>query len=219
MNVRNEKIYSFLISLFMLIAANAQTKPSLPAGEYYLRGERETASGFKLNADSSFEFFFSYGALDRYGKGRWQTRNDTVIFNSGPKSAQDFKLLSATKGTAAKISVRLKEGNAALLPHFYCRIKGGGKEQEGMTDKNGFVSFKPQVVETIKIFFEFCPEKLSVFPVTAKGLHNFVFAPEPWLMDVFFQNFKLAFAPDGLRGGHPLLDKASFFYEKSNYKE
>jgi hypothetical protein len=36
-------------------------------GVYNLRGVMEMASGFKLNNDSSFEFYFSYGALDRYG--------------------------------------------------------------------------------------------------------------------------------------------------------
>jgi hypothetical protein len=28
-------------------------------GEYYLRGVMETASGFRFNADSTFDFFFS----------------------------------------------------------------------------------------------------------------------------------------------------------------
>ena len=51
-------------------------------GEYYLKGVRETASGFKLNADSTFEFFFSYGALDRMGSGTWQKQGDQIIFSS-----------------------------------------------------------------------------------------------------------------------------------------
>jgi hypothetical protein len=39
------------------------------AGIYNLEGVMETASGFKLNADSTFEFYFSYGALDSMVKG------------------------------------------------------------------------------------------------------------------------------------------------------
>ena len=42
------------------------------AGEYYLEGVMETASGFQLSADSGFQFFYSYGALDRFGKGKWK---------------------------------------------------------------------------------------------------------------------------------------------------
>lgn len=196
---------------------NAQTK--MPAaGEYYLRGEAETASGFKLNEDSSFQFFFSYGALDRYGKGHWQLVNDSLVLTSGPKPAQDFKLLSATAGTGSKIRLQVKESNTALLRHFFCRIKGGGQEQEGATDEKGVVVFKPQKVDAVEVLFEFCPEKVSVFHPTAKGLHNFVFSPEPWLMEVFFQNFRLTVDTAGLHGGHPLSDKASFFYERAGGK-
>jgi hypothetical protein len=72
--------FSFVLCILEI---NAQAKHSLLAGEYYLRGEPETASGFKLNEDSTFEFFFSYGALDRYGKGHWQVKDDSLVFNSG----------------------------------------------------------------------------------------------------------------------------------------
>lgn len=191
---------------------NAQTKA---AGEYYLRGQPETASGFKLNEDSSFQFFFSYGALDRYGKGHWQQRNDTLIFNSAQKPEKDFKLLSAKASHSREIVVQIKDVNTALLPHFYCRIKGGSAQQEALTDKNGFITFRPQQVDTLELFLEFCPEKVSVFSAAAKGLRRFMFTPEPWLMEVFFQDFRLAVDADGLHGGHPLSDKPSFFYEKA----
>ena len=41
------------------------------AGEYSLTGVMETASGIQLNKDSTFQFYFSYGALDREGQGKW----------------------------------------------------------------------------------------------------------------------------------------------------
>lgn len=218
MKAVTRKTCAILIFLFNHVVMNAQTKPS-PAGEYYLRGEAETASGFKLDKDSSFQFFFSYGALDRYGKGHWHVVNDTLLFNSGQKPARDFKLLSATPGTGPEIRLQIKGANTALLRHFYCRIKGGGRQQEGATDEKGMVAFKPQQMDTIEILFEFCPEKVSVFHTTAKGFHNFVFAPEPWLMEVFFQDFRLAVEPDGLHGAHPMSDKTSFFYERAGNKK
>ena len=48
---------------------NTPTIQSTVAGEYYLQGVMETASGFKLNEDSTFQFFFMYGAMDRVGEG------------------------------------------------------------------------------------------------------------------------------------------------------
>ena len=60
------------------------------AGAYYLQGVMETGSGFKLNKDSSFQFFYSYGALDRYGSGKWKLENHKIILNSKPYPGQRF---------------------------------------------------------------------------------------------------------------------------------
>ncbi|HZH67472.1 MAG TPA: hypothetical protein VEY10_21455 [Flavisolibacter sp.] len=193
----------------------AQTKVSSPAGEYYLRGVPETASGFKLNADSTFEFFFSYGALDRSGKGRWRVQNKAVIFNSGPKPPYDFALVKSTVSDTGKISISIKDENEQLLRYMHCKITGGGKEQEGTTDEKGGIEFTVQPIETIELFFEFCPEKKSVFTIPTKGHHTFEFSIEPWLMDVIFQNFRLTLTKEGLAGGHPLSGETSFRYDKS----
>src|SRR6476620_8502486 len=65
-------------------------------GVYNLRCVMEMASGFKLNNDSSFEFYFSYGALDRYGSGKWSMNNDNIVFTSKPSPGKDFKLAGST---------------------------------------------------------------------------------------------------------------------------
>jgi hypothetical protein len=44
------------------------------AGIYSLEGVMETSSAFQLNSDSGFEFYFSYGALDRHGSGKWSLK-------------------------------------------------------------------------------------------------------------------------------------------------
>lgn len=192
----------------------AQTKAATAIGEYYLTGAMETACGFKLNQDSTFQFFFSYGALDRFGEGSWSIKNNTIVFNSKPKTVQDFQLLNASGGKKEVITIQVKEINEMLSNHVYCKIKGGGKEQEGMTE-NGTIQFQPQLIETIELILEFCPEKKSVFTVASTGQHAFEFKPMPWLMEVQFQNFALSFTEEGLRGGHPLSEEKTFFYEKN----
>ena len=52
------------------------------AGIYHLQDVKSTASGFKFNADGSFLFFFTYGAIDRYGSGAWTIENDQVVLQS-----------------------------------------------------------------------------------------------------------------------------------------
>ena len=71
----------------------AQQKTNTAIGEYYLSGVMETASGFKLNPDSTFQFFFSYGALDRMGSGKWVAKANEVILDSKPRPLHDFALI------------------------------------------------------------------------------------------------------------------------------
>ncbi len=209
------KAWTFLLFFTCnILKLEAQTKVLSPVGEYYLRGVMETASGFKLNADRSFEFFFSYGALDRSGKGRWRLQNNTVVFNSGPKRSYDFALIKSSAGDTSKISISIKDENEQLLRYMHCKISGGGKEQEGAADEKGLIEFTAQPIETIGLSFEFCPEKKSVFTVESTDHHVFEFKPEPWLMDVFFENFRLTLTKDGLAGGHPLSDGTLFRYDK-----
>ena len=209
------KACTFLFFTLHLLKMEAQTVVASPVGEYYLRGVMETASGFKLNADSTFQFFFSYGALDRSGEGRWSVQHNTVVFNSKPKPAHDFALVKSGAGIAGKITIQIRGDNVMLLKYVHCKIKGGGKEQEGITNERGLVQFTAQPVDTIELIFEFCAEKKSVFTVQHKDHHYFEFAPEAWLMDVFFQDFRLSLTEDGLAGGHPLLAETSLHYEKT----
>jgi len=52
--------------------------PSALAGEYQLDGVMETGSGLLLRDDCSFEWYFSYGALDLGARGKWNRKDDEV---------------------------------------------------------------------------------------------------------------------------------------------
>lgn len=203
----------FFTTLFSVM--HAQTKTVSPVGNYYLQGVMETASGFRLNKDSSFQFFFSYGALDRYGEGKWKVKNNSIVFESRQKPAADFRLTKTNAGEKERISIQLKDMNPDLLHYVYCKIKGDGKEQEGTIDKDGRIAFALQPIDSIELVFEFCPEKKSILAVTSKEHHAFELVPEPWLMEIFFHNFSLQQTKNGLSGGHPLSNKIDFQYQKN----
>lgn len=206
---------TIILIFFMNTTSNAQNKTASIAGEYYLEGVMETASGFQLNADSSFQFFFSYGALDRYGKGKWSVKDNAVFFESTSKPANDFKHVQTSFAKTGETSIQMKNMHPLLLQRVYCIVKSGSKQMERMTDSQGLVSFNLKEVDTIELLLEFCPEKKSVFKVDAKSAQEFVFEPEPWLMEVFFHNFRLQLSENGLTGGHPLSDKTNFHYHKN----
>ena len=66
-------------------------------GECIIQNLREMASGFLLKADQTFQFFFTYGALNRFASGNWEQEGDKVIFNNR-KYPKRFTKLSVTKG-------------------------------------------------------------------------------------------------------------------------
>ena len=59
----------------------AQAAQASLAGEYHLDGVMETGSGLLLRDDGSFEWFFTYGALDLGARGKWKREGDTVVLD------------------------------------------------------------------------------------------------------------------------------------------
>jgi hypothetical protein len=58
-------------------ATAAHETTTLP-GEYHLEGVMETGSGLLLRDDGTFAWFFSYGALDLFAKGKWQRAGNGI---------------------------------------------------------------------------------------------------------------------------------------------
>lgn len=184
------------------------------SGEYYLKGVMETASGFKLNADSSFQFFFSYGALDRYGKGKWHLENDsTIIFNSEKRPPLDFKIINSERNNDGFISIKIDNENTGLLRYVMGFIKTKSGNFPFEMDEDGMAKVKILQADSINLIFSLCPDRYSVFPVGSND-NSFEFEFEPWIADVFFENFQLSYTANSLTGKHPLLDGAVYTYQK-----
>src|SRR5579885_3016638 len=107
---RMKKIFLSIL-IFVIFYLPMQAQISSPVGEYYLTGVMETASGFKLNEDSTFQFFFSYGALDRYGSGTWKMNNNIITLNSKPYPGHDFKMTASENTKDNFTTVRIDESN------------------------------------------------------------------------------------------------------------
>jgi len=191
----------------------AQQQTSTIVGEYYLRGVMETASGFKLNADSTFQFFFSYGALDRSGGGTWHQQADKIIFSSKPGS-KGFTLINSNSVDDNKTTIKISDPNPSLRSHVYALLKSGDKQSEEFTDKNGIISFPKQSVDSILLILEFCPEKVFVFTNEHKAHNNFEFRFEKDMMEVFFDQLTLTLNDEGLEGRHPLLKEGIYHFTR-----
>ncbi|HTE34296.1 MAG TPA: hypothetical protein VK666_28145 [Chryseolinea sp.] len=184
-------------------------------GEYYLRGVMETGSGFKLEADSTFQFFFSYGALDREGKGTWTVKNETVVFNSAPRPGNDFALSGSKQTKDDSIIIKIIDSSGFFLSHVYCMLQSGEKKAEGVSNKEGIIKFPKQHINSLTLIFEFCPERTSIFTINDPAHNYFEFRFEPWMMEVFFNDYSLQINGHDLEGPHPLLTGKSYQFIKN----
>ena len=183
-------------------------------GEYSLEGVMEIASGFELKADSSFEFFFSYGALDRYGSGRWSIKNDSIILNSKPYPGKDFKLVNSVASSHKFSTIKIENSNTYLYRLVYCRVKSAEQDSIFSFDEDGTLAL-PYAVDSIQFLSELCPERASEF-VIDKSSTIYTFNFQPWILEVFFNEAAFHFSNDLLEGRHPLLDDKIYRFKKEN---
>lgn len=199
----------FLILTCLMVNSNAQKNI---AGEYYLHGVMEVASGIKLNADSSFEFYFSYGALDRYGKGVWSLKDDSVILKSASIPGKDFKLANSVASTNKFSTIKIEDKNTDLYQMIYCLAKSGDKDSVMPFDETGTINL-PFVADSIIFLSDLCSERFSAFQLD-KSIMVYTFNIQPWILEVFFNETALHFTDDYLEGKHPLLDEKIYRFEK-----
>ena len=185
------------------------------AGVYQLQDVKQTSSGFQLNADGSFRFFFTYGAIDRFGSGNWTIDNDHIILQSRAWPGRDFGGVRSHSINENMVVTKIVGGNPVLLGHVYFSLLKGQAGSWIKTNARGEAAFPLQPVTTVSIVFEFSQERFTHFTVENSNHNYFEFTFEPWLMEVFFANFTLKISKYALSGKHPLMKGEKFVYEKN----
>lgn len=189
----------------------AQRNNTIP-GVYSLEGVMETASGFKLNPDSTFEFYYSYGALDRYGSGRWRVNGDSVIFDSKPFPGKDFKIADSSVHKNKYTTIKIGDRYRAFYRFVYGVFKTPEKDTLLNADSDGIIIL-PHKADTINLLFELSSERLSRF-VTNNKYDTYTVEIEPWALEVFFKKFGLRYVLGHLEGKHPLLEDKKYLYQR-----
>lgn len=184
------------------------------AGEYYLRNVPELASGFRLDHEQQFQFFLSYGALDRYGSGKWASSGNQISFHSKPWSGKDFALHKVEPKSGDLITIRITDNNENILQYVAASLSKGEQGSWVTADAKGFIFFPKQQWNSIALISEFSAERVSVFNIDATAGNYFEFRFEPWIMEYFFTDFRLTITGEGFYGRHPMLQGDSYVYRK-----
>jgi len=200
--------------MFSFTTLFAQKQESDVTGSYFFEGGREPASGFQLKSNNTFTFFFTYGGLDRYGSGIWETDKNTLIFNSRSRPRKNFQVLSAKRVNDNFVTVKFSNDNAGLNRDIECILYTARGRQKLYTNDEGIVKFPKNVVDSIQMFSAIFPDHPFTFIVTNKIENSFEFAFDKSIAEVFFQDFTLLLTNEMLVGKHPLLNGNQFRYVK-----
>lgn len=210
------KHFIFLLILLNPVIMNAQTDRSAVAGTYYLKNIRETAAGFHIREDGTFEFFFSYGALDRQAKGLWKLVGDSVVFQSTADPQKDFIPGDCQTVPGEKIIVRLAGTNSGINPFFKITLIGKNGKKEKTGNSGAEFIFDKMELQRIQIQFEWCPEKTYEYVVSNKQCNFFSFTVQPSVLDVYFNQTKLKWNSLQLSGMLPFSGSQMLIFEKGS---
>ena len=67
------------------------------SGVYRLQNAREMAAAFEFTDDGKFQFYFVYGAADRFANGTYSIEGNTLKLISNKRPGTDFTVLRETK--------------------------------------------------------------------------------------------------------------------------
>lgn len=185
-------------------------------GEYYLEESMETASGFRLNDDSTFIFYFTYGALDRFSTGTWVIKDGQLILNSRPRPLKDFKLIESKTVSDNKITIKITDDNPILASYVLCTMRTNNDEQKILADEEGIAQFPKKNFDSISLLFQLCPDRPSDFTIENKEHNFFEFQMEPWVIEVFFEDYVFSFEKDLISGTHSIIPGEQLRFVKSD---
>lgn len=178
--------------LFLLLFVNLQSMSQKRIqGEYYFR-KMEMASGFNFTADGKFEFFFSYGAVDRSAAGTFSIEGNALKLKSDKEPGKDFTVISQSKQSKG-YKLTFKDANKHLVQNILCIFLTDGKRREAYTDDNGEASVDLANCDTIYVEHTLFPDIFTLVKDKANDNNQFELSLNPSLEQVSFKgiDFKI----------------------------
>lgn len=160
-------------------------------GEYYFR-KMEMASGFNFSKDGKFQFFFTYGAVDRSARGTFSVEGDTLKLKSDKEAGKDFNITSQSK-EGKGYTLTFTHPNKYLVKNILCLFVADGKTQEAKTDANGQVNTDLTHCDTIYVQHLLFPDIATLVKDKTNDNNRFTLSLNPSLEQVSFKgiDFKI----------------------------
>ena len=172
--------------VFFLLVLNSSMNAQQLRGEYRLRGVQDAASAFTFTPEGRFEFFFMYGAVDRFAEGTYTIENDTIKLKSSKEPGNDFPVtFQSRKGRTYRIKVN--DPNPYLASSVMCLYFTEGVEQVAYPDDEGLIEIPYAKVDQIYLIHQLYPDIASMIKDTGNTNNNFEVSLSPDLAQVSFK--------------------------------
>jgi len=160
-------------------------------GEYYFR-KMEMASGFNFSKDGKFQFFYTYGAVDRTASGSFIVEGDILKLKSDKEPGKDFTITGQSK-LGNGYSLTFKHPNQYLLKNIVCIFIVNGKQQEAHSDSNGEVHVDLERCDSIYVLHNLYPDVPTLVKDEKNDNTRFTLQLNPSLEQISFKgiDFKI----------------------------
>jgi hypothetical protein len=182
--------YSFLFVFCLLLGSKFSNAQSFSEkhlqGVYVLNGVNETAAAIKLNPDHTFDYKFTFGVANKWGKGTWKLdKNQLVLTSKNTRPEKDFILAQGSSANPAGLKVKVCDSLGRAYIYVACRL-GGEQGEIVETNELGEAVFstvsKPAHLE---LFHQVYSTRISAFDINDKT-SSVIFQPACDLSEIFF---------------------------------
>ncbi|MFN8346854.1 MAG: hypothetical protein U0X91_17770 [Spirosomataceae bacterium] len=180
---------SFLLITFFAETTMAQTKV---AGEYHLVGIHDLAAGLRLTEQGSFEFFYIYGAVDRFAQGTYTVEGNVIKLKSAKEAGKDFTVKKAGKRPGG-YTIKVLDSNPMLAQYVKCIVVNGKEKNVEFMNSKGELHLSTSHAERIYLQHELYPDIATEIKNESNDNSYFEVTLNPSLQQVSFKgiDFKI----------------------------
>ncbi len=163
-------------------------------GEYYFR-KQEMVAGFNFSVDGRFQFFFSYGAVDRSATGTFSVAGDTIKLKSDKQAGKDFTVTDQVRASTG-YTIKFEHPNKYLLTNIRCSFFVGTEKRDEYTNSNGEVHIDLPHCDKIFVYHELYPDIVTLVKDEQNNNHKFTLTLNSSLEQVSFKGIDLKIEND-----------------------
>jgi len=164
-------------------------------GEYYFR-QTEMAAGFKFTEDGQFQFFFTYGAVDRSAAGTFSVEGNMVKLKSEKEPGKDFTVNREFR-QGEGYHLAFTNANSMMVENIRCFVLVGDKREEAVTDSQGRIQLDIPHCDSIYVQHLLFPDIVTLVKSPENLNNHFELSLNPSLEQVSFKGIDFTIEEDG----------------------